>query len=34
MEVPDTVAHICNPCYPGGEDQENYSLRLAQGKSS
>jgi hypothetical protein len=28
------VAHACNPCYSGGRDQEDCSLKPAQGNSS
>jgi hypothetical protein len=27
------VAHICNPSYLGGRDQEDHSLRPVQAKS-
>jgi hypothetical protein len=28
------VAHVCNPCYSGGRDQEDWDLKLAQANSS
>jgi hypothetical protein len=31
---PVQVAHICNPSYLGGRDQEDHSLRSALAKSS
>jgi hypothetical protein len=30
----EPVAHICNPSYSGGRDQENHSWRLARANTS
>jgi hypothetical protein len=29
-----TVAHVCNPDYSGGRNQENYGSKTARAKSS
>jgi hypothetical protein len=33
MELLETVAHICDPSYSGGGDQEDYGSRPAQAKT-
>jgi hypothetical protein len=34
QKEPASVAHVCNPSYSGGRDQEDCGLKTAQANSS
>jgi hypothetical protein len=32
VDLASAMAHVCNPSYPGGREQEDGSLKPTQGK--